>query len=561
MPNNYTDQYGNTFTDFSGAQPQGQMQGDVVSASAPSMVDDAGVSTRATVKPAYKGGSSYLIGYGMIGPDLEGAVKGDMLKQQYKLAATKDARDEEYLGLAKEDLGIKKDYLAIAQEQLGIQQADLAIRQDTHSMVREEFGWKRDAKAKEDIIQAGMTQASQEGGLPAVVDYLRSVDPKRAIEYKADQLKLEDQMLRNDVLKGVAATEKSKALVEGYGVLGKFGAAITQAPPEQQQAMYDQIKPMVKQIVPDAPSSVRDAIPMFGLAAAQATPAAMLFNQNKASITAQSNVGKLDMDIKSRLAAGMKMDDPGLQSLVAARDTYVAKQQQAVLAKTATELKLQTGQVQNESTVFRNTRNIQGDVNTSSKDYLSFMNTYAGVKAQLEVLNKDPTNPAAQGMLSRLMATAVQSGVLTDKDVSETVKSDAGMAAVMNEYATPWSKGQIVNLSPTEIKNLTATFQSTAKLKTERQAIIEKQFKDTLDGYGDVIKKNQIRFPSEQYTQMEESSKYGRIVDQYKLGDLPPEAQRQAAEAIDAGSSPQYVMQMADKMRQQARQQTEAQQQ
>lgn len=558
MPS-YRDKYGNSFQDYSTGTPSDQADYSAVSSSLPEAGKNYGAS-RPALRPEYKGGTQYLPGYGNLGPDLEGAVKADRIKQEMQIAQDANARAEEELGINKEELGVKKDYLSIAMEDLGIRKADLQMRQDSHANEMKQFGWQEKDRQKSEILKANMADAMQQGGYSAVVELLKSQDPAQAIQFHSEKLKLDAQIMGNEVMQAVGKNEIDKAMVESYATLGKFGAAINQAKtPEEADAMYKQILPMIKKINPEAPNSLEKARSMLSLAAAQATPADQLFKANNGAVTMNSNVAKIDSDIQSRIRAGVPMDDPGMQALVAARDTYVAKGQQAIIQKTATELRMKSQGVQNESTVYRNTQGLQKDIATASKDYLGFMDTYTGVKATLETLQKDPTNSAAQGSLGRLMAAAVQKGVLTDKDVSQTVMSEAGVNELIKNYANPWAKGELTNLSPREIKNLSNLFDSTAKMKTERQNIIEGQFKDTLGGYGDVIKKDQIRFPSEQYQQMEASAKLGRISKQYGLDQMPPQIQSMAAEAIDAGKDPRAVVQMANQMMQQAAKQTQQQ--
>lgn len=493
--------------------------------------------------------STYVPGVGNLGPDLGGYVKGDMLRQQYRMNEHEDARAEEKLGMEKVKTQQSQDYLKIAQSDLGIRQADLSMRQDTHGNDMEKFGWERDAHLKEKVIQDGMTQAATDGGYEGVIDYLKNVDPARAITFHAEKLKLDQSILSTDVMKAVAPNEINNATLEAYGVIGKMGQAILQAKPEDRENMFKAMTPMMKQVMGDnVPKTLEEAVPVYMLAVAQVTPQNQLFKSTNTAVQMQSAVGKLDADINAKLKAGFTSDnDPGLKDMMAAREVYSARNQNAILSKTATELQIASSAQNIGSSKLTNTMKLQSNLNTSSKDYLKFMDDYTGISGALKTLEKDPTNSVAQGTVSTMMASAVQKGVLTDPDYERVAKSNAGFTKMLQNYGTQWATGKVVVLAPKEIANLKQVFDDVSQSKVARQKVLEKNFQDKTSGYGDILSKDNIQFPSVQYDTLEQQKNYGRIIDKYELNKYPPEIQQQAAEAIDKGVDPAAIHQFIQK--------------
>lgn len=502
---------------------------------------------RQAVKHAAVPDPTFVPGVGMLGPDLGGYVAGDQAAQEYKLNENKDARAEEELGITKEEFGVKKDYLKIAQEDLGIRKADLSMRQ-------EEFGWKREDRLKGQVIEAGMQDAASKGGYSGVIDYLKTVDPAKAIAFHAEKLKLDNAIASTDVFQAVAKNEKDKAYLESYGILGKMFSAVNNAKPEDRQNLFNTMQPMLQKVLgAGAPKTIEEALPMGMLAVAQATPENQLFKSNGIIASTNSSVGKLDADINAKIKAGATPEsDAGLKDMMAAREIYSVRQQKALLDKTNVELQMQQTQQQTATTLMNNTRNINKDITTASKDYIGYMDQYTALQGGFAALEKDPSNASAQGTVSTIMASMVQKGVLTDPDFSRVAYSDAGIKKILEKNVQSWTTGKIVLLSPDEVSNLSSVFDQVTKQKYGRQKIIEGQFQDTIDGNGDIIKKDEIRMPSKQYEMLQQQDKYGRIIKQYGLEQYDPKTQQQAAEAIDQGVDPEAIKQALAKQQKQS---------
>lgn len=429
----------------------------------------------------------------------EGQLRGMLDLEKNRRENNEDVRQDKRLVLAETATAIQQDYLKIAQ-------ADLGIRQGEYGMKAEEFGWKREDRAKSQEITRGMAQAAQSGGYEGVIDYLKTVDPMTAIKFHAAKLELDAGIMNNDVLKAQSKNKINDAMFESYGLLGKMGMALQAAPEDQRDNMYQTMLPMVKQINPNAPDQLDEkAAGMFMLGIAQATPQNQLFKSSKDVLTSESNLGKLDVDLRSRLARGETAENsPTVRALMATQQSYIDKAQAAKLQQTNMMLKIASTEQQPDKNKLQATEMINKNIASSSKDYLGFMDKYTSIKAQLEVLQKDPNNSAAQGQLGRLMAGAVQNGVLTDKDISETIYSDSAATKVFNKLLPTWTNGELVNLSPNEISNLANTFESTANKKYSRQLLIEKQYTDTATGYSSVVDPKLIRLPSQQYNQLKQ---------------------------------------------------------
>ena len=180
--------------------------------------------------PQFNGGQTFVPGVGMLGPDLGGAVKGDMARQEYMLKESENQREEEKLGLAKEKFGLEKDYLAIAQEDLGIRLSDLNMRKEEHS-------WKVEDRDKLERLDSGMKEAASREGYFGVIDYLKRENPVMALEFHAKKLKLDEGIMQNNVMQARLPAEKATALAESYRVLGKLAMGVLQAPEKDRQEM------------------------------------------------------------------------------------------------------------------------------------------------------------------------------------------------------------------------------------------------------------------------------------------------------------------------------------
>lgn len=266
-------------------------------------------------------------GVGELGVDIEGAAKGVLMAQE-------NSREERKM-----------------------------------SMLEEQQSWKRHDVEREQAIQLGMSQAAQQGGYEGVIKYLQNADPVRAIQFHELKLGLDQSMMKTDVMKAQSQTKIAEAMAEGYGVIGKMGLALLKADPQDRQNMYKQMLPMIKQVNPDAPTSLNDkAISMFMLSAAQATPQNQLFVNQGIAQKATSAMGK-NIDDLIRAKALYGEDSPQAQLLQKQIDNNLSM--------------VNSAKIRNMTILANSTRSgedtLRKEWMAQTKDFNTIQNSYNGV--------------------------------------------------------------------------------------------------------------------------------------------------------------------------------------
>lgn len=471
---------------------------------------------------------TFVPGIGMLGPDLGGYVKGVQAVQEYRLNERTANRADSYLGLAAEELGIKKE--------------DLGMR-------KEEFGWKRNDREREEQIRSGIMSAAQDGGYEGVVDFLKGIDPERALKVHAEKLDLDTKIMKNEVLAAQAPNEINKAMVESYGILGKLGHAVLKAPEEERDAMYKQILPMVKRINPDAPDSLdNNAMGMFMLAAAQATPENQLFLGSKANLRYASQVSKASAELQSLYAEG-KTAENDLQ--VANLESYL---RQTKVKEQSSYIQMAQAEAQKNKTLQDSTESFNKTLNQASNDFNKALDSYSQVKAHMESLKKDPNNAYSQSVVQRMFIKSVNSGAmsLADEALGDTATGIPGLQKKLSSMAS----GYKVNLNNKELTTLSSAWETSMKGKYSRQTELEQQFSQSMSAYKNVDQ-SAVRKPSQQYLEL--VNKYGQKAQgggqqQMDVSNLPPQIQQMANDAIQRGANPEAVKQRIQQIMQQQQQ-------
>jgi len=310
-----------------------------------------------------------------------------------------------------------------------------------------------------------------------------------------------------------------------------MGYALLQAPPAAREGIYQHILPMVKQINPNAPDNVQDAAGMFLTAVAVAAPANQLFAGNKQVLSAQSELGQLDVDIRDRMSKGLTAEnDPGLAAMISKRNEASVRATQAQLNLTKAQLGISKDQIQATETINKN-------LQSASKDFTSFMTSWTSINSSFDELNKNPHNSVAQSMLQRKVAREFSgSGSMSEIDVSASLSS-AGYDAVAKKWQSLIS-GRIEYLDPKEqqlVKDILFRYKDQ---KLEQQKQIESQFDDSMVNYnsanpnGDVIDPKAIRKPSEAFLQAQQNINDRKTAQQ---GQIPPALQAAAKKALESG--------------------------
>lgn len=396
--------------------------------------------------------------------------------------------------------GANMSYVEGVRKAMDDQRADIATNNQS-AMVgiqQETQGWGRTDREKKRSIDDGMVQASRTGGYAGVIDYLQTSDPDRALQFSTAKNTLDQGMLQTDVMKVLAPNEQAKALAEGYGILGKMGAAIMKAPVGDREAMYQNMMPVIKKINPDAPDNVAAATPMFMLGIAQATPANILFDSTKTALQAQSTIGKLESDRQKYVSLGYASDSPQVKNINTAIQEENDKSQQAHLRLAETQSSIAANATTKQKQVMDSTESFSKNLENGSKDFNTFMSTYGNVSAAIETLKQNPNDTYAQNMLSRSYAMGLNKGAFSESDAAVGM-SATGWAAwkkKLNGYVS--GTGEVLN--PTEVKMMINTYDTMMEKKLTQQLSYESQYQNSANKAGPgLVNWEGVRLPSKQY--------------------------------------------------------------
>lgn len=446
------------------------------------------------------------------------------------------AKEDPLINAQKQGAYIDKNFVQgyLASQENKRANQDDARKERVLGMQEEAFGFQREDRQKEAILQAGMRDAAKENGYQGVINYLETADPERALKFTQAKLDLDDHILKNSVLQSTSEFEKNRAMIESYGLLGRMGAQLLQAPQQARADMYQQMLPMVKAVNPAAPETLNDsAVNMFMLATAQAMPQSQALTQSNNVLTSQSQLGKIDMDIRSRLAAGVDADDPGLQSLMAERDRATARTGQALAQLANAQVGLISKQQSMEQQQMQANEAVNKNLQAASKDWVNFIPSYTAVKGALTQLSADPNNAALQNAVGRSFVKAFNSGAMSDADAAIAFTA-AGVPALWKKVQSTIS-GQVVSYNAQEIKNIDDAFNALKNSKLEYQKSIESGFENSMSSRGSLIDWNAIRKPSSSF------DSYSAALADKQNGGVPPALQAQAERAIQAGADPRAV--------------------
>lgn len=351
---------------------------------------------------------------------------------------------------------------------------------DIAKNTREEkkFGWEESEYKREVAIREGMAQASQLGGYTGVVEFLKQVDPDKALKFEMKKNDLDQALMSTDVYKMAHSNDKLKVMVEGYDILSKMGSGLLFAKPEERGAMYEGMKPLFAQVLGEGnvPDTVEAATPMLMMAAAQNDPKNLIANANVTNIKAASAIGKLQQDARAYLQAGGSVDDKDYKQIQTqidalnnkAKQTEMVafdmevKQKQAVVRQSKDKIQAQAAAAQLDKTV--------GDMyKKDSKGYETYLETSAGLEAAINALKQNPDDPIAKVALKRNVAMANNKGQLTDPDVQDFAQSDSVLIQVLKKVESATTGTEVV-LNPDEIGRLVNLADHMKDVQESRQA-------------------------------------------------------------------------------------------
>jgi hypothetical protein len=317
-----------------------------------------------------------------------------------------------------------------------------------------------------------MAQAAVQGGYPAVIEYLKSADPDRAMSFETQKVALDNSLMKNDMYSYMLPFQKNNALIDAYGALGKMGTAILRAPPGEQQAMYNVMRPLVTAVNPDAPTDVNQAAPMFMLGAAQATPPALLYGNLLMQAKMQGDVGKAILD-HTKISQIYGPDSPQAQQAQnAIGDTTLSKT--LANAKTAGQVVNQAGaaQISGENA-------LKNDYDSQNKNFLTVSDNYNKIQ-QIKATYTDPKTknfgPSDVALMYGIMKMIAPNAQLRQGAVA-TVENSGGLAQhYVHEYNSLLEGG---TLSPTVRTSYIKSAQTLYDAADSGHTALTAQYKQT----------------------------------------------------------------------------------
>lgn len=390
---------------------------------------------------------------------------------------------------------INKDFVE------GFERARASSRDDQKmDILNEQQAWGRTDRMEKRQIDAGMRQAADEGGYEGVIDFLKSADPDRAMEYQSKKIALDQDMMKSTLMASLLPSEQAKAMVEGYGIIGKMGMALLNAPDKDKQNLYQTMLPMLRKINPNAPDNVVDAVPMFMLSAAQATPENILFKANNDVANSTSRLGRIGNDIDIRWRAGFRPEtDPTLQALIAEQQKAQVLLQQAQINLTNTQIN-QTikGKTLDRQVLLANetiNKNLQAD----SKDFNGHLDLYSQAKGYIERLKTNPDSAYDQIGLARTYGMGLNKGAYSEADNAITFAA-YGVPNLKKKLDAMLS-GEKVALNKSEQAALIKTVEGNMQQALKVQNQLEKGYENsaTSEKYRDIVSWKDIRKPSDKY--------------------------------------------------------------
>ena len=260
-------------------------------------------------------------------------------------------------------------------------------------------------------LRNGMQQAMGVGGFNGVIDYLKVADPVKAMAFQNAKDDMDQSMMKTDVMRAQTPVDIAKAMVEGYGVIGKMGSAILQSPDADRSALYQQIKPILQTVLgkdgtPDQWGT--DAAHTLLLGAAQASPSNDIYALQKQSGLSDDTSNKLYHDIQVLQSQGATTDNNPLMALKVQQFQAASATAQSTKVELASkQLTLQTNQAKQAAGGQINTQDIltTSNVKKNWQDQLDaqlkphnawFNNVSAPAHIAESVLDKDPNNFQAQ---------------------------------------------------------------------------------------------------------------------------------------------------------------------
>ncbi len=354
--------------------------------------------------------------------------------------------------------------------------------EETLNLTKEEFGQKRFLFEKEMSLQNGMANAAQLGGYNGVISYLEQQDPERAIDFTKRKLALDESIMNNEVLRATSKKDIASAMAESYGIIGKMGASIFMAPPDQQEAMYSKLLPILRTVDPNAPDNLAEGTPNLMLGMAQSMPANAFWANKTTAQQAQSAAGKLQSDIDNRVARGETPENSeGLRNLLGQMSSLTNKAQKAQWDADKYEM---DKDLQRKISTQTLVNGIQDRYTRDSKPFQEFMSSSTGIKNSLQVYLADPNNAdAAASVKYHYAKMNAGGGVLSDTDLVKAVGENTALSQAMLDLQNI-GLGQKKVFTETQIGNIKAVLDLMDKTMMNKQGKVNSHYTQVLDSNG-----------------------------------------------------------------------------
>lgn len=439
--------------------------------------------------------------------------------------------------LAAKDLQLQQNQDARSKGMLDIAHHEDTRSERTSMQQAEGFDWKRQDRAKMQFIEQGMATSFQQGGYEGVIDFLGANDPERALDFTKKKLELDASIMSNSVMQSLVPSKQAEAMVEGYNVIGKMGQSLLNAPEEDRNVMYQQMLPILKTINPNAPDGLdSSAVSMFMLAAGQAMPASQLFGASRAQLTSESAMGKLDVDIRSRLAAGETLENsPLLRAMVSEYKQHETNAEYSKEKLESLQFKKMMGdagtakdQAQANAAKYQITANMNSRLLSESKRFIELQdqkNTFDGAMDAIA----SGGGGAAQTAAYRNVAMMFNKGALSEPDVAAFANSDNTIAVARKKLESVYSGKGIQALNPTEIQRLRILVEKVYDRAAGKQQMINDRYRGMAQKFGVDEKDLSLYDPA--------------APDTWMQADVPPDIAQQAKAAVAAGASKSAVNQ------------------
>lgn len=352
----------------------------------------------------------------------------------------------------------------------------------------EDHSQKREQYLDNRAIQLGMRQSAAAGGYSGVIDFLKSADPERAMQYQTAKDNMDQNMMKTDMMQALLPNEKAKAMVEGYGIIGKMGMAMMNAPESERDDLYQKVKPIIGTVLgqDNTPSQWgTDAAHIMMLGAAQASDANQLYKANSDATQVHSSLAMAAAEVQRLQSQGQMpgqspVMDAALQNLKQLQNQAVLTQNKVDDLKYAANDQAKAAmkdQAQIQSMDIKQGGEMAKDYASQSKNYVQWQDIKTKSDAALKALAQDPTNPAAQMAVAQTVGMAYSRGKLAPAPGSSVFQGVDNKTQEALIQLGNWKPGdKPIFIKPEGIHDLSGVMSSLGDSYDEVQGKVDMRF-------------------------------------------------------------------------------------